>query len=93
MDKSDVNFCVSDFDDTYVDEQIAMRMSKAPNGKWICTECNALQRDKTDARRHIEAVHLKLKIKCPYCNVVLKARHLVRHHIRKSHAFNPEMNF
>ena len=52
---------------------------------WQCYTCGKIASQRTDLKKHIEAVHLNLNLPCDMCDHISKTRHGLQIHIRACH--------
>ena len=68
-----------------LDDQILSIMTKL-GGKWTCTLCGKIARDKTNLATHIEAKHIEgASHACNQCGKVSRSRHALAVHISAYH--------
>jgi len=71
-----------------IDDQVLALSRKQGPINWECIECGKQASQRTDLKRHIEAVHLDLFLPCSICDTIFKTRHHLQNHMRTTHGIS-----
>ena len=74
--------------DSEIDDQVASLTKRVSSNVWECSDCGKQASQRTDLKKHIEAVHLSLHLPCDLCGVSFKTRHSRQNHVRTAHGYS-----
>ena len=63
-------------------------ITSLPHRAWECLECGKRSSQRSDLRKHIEDMHLNLKLPCDICGDTFKSRHHRNNHMRNRHGMS-----
>jgi len=72
------------------DQVSALTMRRGPI-TWECIDCGKQASQRTDLKRHIEAVHLDLMLPCDICHTIFKTRRHRQVHMRTVHGISTKI--
>ena len=79
------NIFAPDIADLVMSSMTAVQDDLTGQKQWECNQCLYRKKYKSHVVKHIERVHVKVTMSCPYCDLVCATREKLKSHLKFQH--------